>query len=374
MTTGSPGRALLALAATLVPAVVARAAELRVRPSVSLSQVHDDNVLAAPGAAREADHISRLGAGLTVGRRSSRLTMKARYEVEAEVFRRHPELNRAAARQDAALDIAWTASRRLGASLSAAYVDTQTPGELNLLTGLEVGRRRGRRLSTVGVLTQRMGPLSTATLEHRFARDRVVGAPGSDSHVVALGLERRLGPTDRTRLGYTVQRLDFGPDVTLSHILTLGWKRTVTSSAQFELEAGPRWTGGTLGAEVSAGFRHRLRGGDAELAYVHGQTTVLGHPGPVTVKGVRAAVSYRLVGPLRVSAGPGVFRILGRGSEGTIYRLGAEVAWSVARDVTLSAIHQFSLQEGGVGLARAADSEISRNTFLLTLTRRASRE
>ena len=363
-------RALLALVLAAAPRL-GSGQNLQVTPTVSLSQMHDDNLFATPAA--ESDDISRLGAGLAVGQRSARLTVKARYALEAETFRRHPELNRAAARQDAALGVEWAASQRLDIALTADYVDTQTPSELNALTGLEIGRRRGRRLSTGALFTHRLGPRSTSRLEHRFNRDRVAGLTGNDAHVVALGLDRRLGLSDRGSVGYRAQRVAFGHDVTLSHTVTLGWSRAMSRSSQLALEAGPRWTGGRLGAEASAQLRRQLRHGHAAIDYTRSQTTVLGQAGPVTVEGVRAAFSHRLVGPLWFSASPGVFRVVGSGSEqSTLFGVSSEVGWRMARSVTLSGTHQFGRQEGG--LVQGTASELTHNTFALALTRRSTRE
>ncbi len=369
MTRATSGRALFLLALAMTPRL-GSGGDLRVKPSVSFSQMHDDNLFATEAA--ESDDISRLGAGLAVAQRSARLTLKARYAIEAERFQRHPELNRAAARQDAALGVEWAASPRLGVALSADYFDTQTPGELAVLAGLEIGRRRTRRLSTDALFTHRSGPRTTSRLEHRFSRDRVIGGPGNDAHAVILGLDRELGSSDRGTLSYRAQRIAFGgPEATLSHVLSLGWNRAVTPSARFALEAGPCWTGGRLGAEVSAGLRHQLRQGHAAIDYVRSQTTVIGYAGPVTVQGVRAALSHQVVGPLWFSAGPGVFRILGRGGEeSTVYRVPVEVAWRVARNVALSATYELGLEERG--LAHGSVSALTHNTFVLALTRRSS--
>lgn len=366
----APTLAGTVLVAALLAASPAVTADLRMTPSLSLSQVHDDNLFG--GAAAESDDITRVGAGLAASRRSARLTLKARYGLEGERFRRHPELDRAAARQDAALGVEWAASTRLRVALSADYVDTQTPSELDLLTDLDIGRRRGRRLSTGALVTRRVGPRDTARLEHRFSRDRVVGVPGNDAHVVVAGLERRLGVSDRASLAYRGQRIAFGPDATLSHCVTLGWNKAVSRSAHLAVEAGPRWTGGRLGAEASAGLRRQLRHGHAAIDYTRSQTTVLGQPGPVTVEGVRAAFSHRLVGPLTFSASPGVFRVAGQGSaESTLYGVASELAWRLVRDVTLSGTYQFGRQEGGLNQGAAPD--LTHNTFALALTRRSSR-
>ena len=370
MTMASSRRVRLALALAMAPAV-GFGGDLRVTPTVSLSQMHDDNLFATPTP--EADDISRVGAGLAVAQRSARLTLKARYAVEAERFQRHPELNRAAARQDAALGLEWAASPRLGVALSADYLDTQTPSELAVLAGLEIGRRRARRVSTGALFTGRLGPRSTSRLEHRFSRERVIGGPGNDAHAVTLGLDRELGPSDRGSLAYRAQRITFGAETTLSHVLSLGWNRSVSPSARFALEAGPCWSSGRIGAEVSAGLRHQLRQGHAAIDYVRSQTTVIGHAGPVRVQGLRASLSHQLVGPLWLSAGPGVFRIFGRGAEeGTVYRVPVELAWRVARNVTLSAIHEFGLQKRGLG--QGSESELAHNTFVLALTRRSAGE
>jgi hypothetical protein len=361
---------LVALALAIAPRSVL-GGEFRVTPSLSFSQIHDDNLFATPAA--ESDDISRLGVGVTVAQRSARLTLKARYAIEAERFRRHTELNRAAARQDAAFGIEWAAAKRLRAALSADYVDTQTPSELAVLTSLEIGRRRARRLSTGALITHRLDPRNTSRIEHRFSRDRVVGGAGNDAHAVILALDRNMGPSDRGSLAYRAQRFAFGPQATLSHILVVGWNREVSASADFALEAGPSWTGGRLGADVTAGLRHELRDGHAAFDYVHSQTTAVGHAGPVTVTGVRASLTHRLAGPVWFGASPGVFRITARDSlESTLYSVTSDVAWRSTRNLTLSATHQFSRQEGG--LARAPGPDLAHSTFVLALTRRSYRE
>jgi hypothetical protein len=370
MTRRSSAGTLVALALAAAPRAAA-AGEFRITPYFSISQMHDDNLFATPAA--ESDDISRLGAGLAAARRSPRLTVKGRYAVEAERFRLHPELSRAAARHDAALGLEWAASPRLGVALSADYVDTQTPSELNVLTGLEVGRRRGRRLSTGALFTHRLGPRTTSRLEHRFNRDRVAGLPGNDAHAIVVGLDRELGTSDRGSVGYRAQRIAFGADATLSHTVTVGWNRELTRSTQLALETGPRLTGRRLGVEASAGLRRQLRHGHASIDYTRSQTIVLGQPGPVTVEGVRAAFSHRVAGPLWFNASPGVFRVAGSVSgESTLYGVTSELAWRVARSVTVSGTHQFGRQEGG--LAPGSSSQLTHNTFALALTRRSTGE
>jgi hypothetical protein len=80
MTSASLTRALLALALAAAPRP-GSGQNLHVTPTVSLSQMHDDNLFATPAA--ESDDISRVGAGLAFGQRSARLALKAHYALEA---------------------------------------------------------------------------------------------------------------------------------------------------------------------------------------------------------------------------------------------------------------------------------------------------
>jgi len=335
--------------------------------SLSLVQVYDDNLFSTP-AARRADYIWRLSPRVGIGHASRRLTLAARYGLDAELFRRHPELNTAVAGQDAALELGWAPSRLLAASASASYAQAQAPGELNTVTGLQAGRVRARRLSAAGSLTWQLGVRTKATVEPRFIREEFAGGQGNDTQVATLAAERRLGPVDRGRVSYGARRFVFGQKQTESHVVTLGWSREITPLAHFELEAGPRLTGHTVGAEVAAALKHRFRSGDASLAYLHSQTTVLGEPGPVTAEGLSATFSRQLLGSVRIAGGPASFRVRGERSEATVHRLNLEVTWPVTRRLVVVASHQFSLQRGGLGLGGTPMPEIVHNALLVRLT------
>lgn len=359
------GLALLVLG--LVPNRAMAQHALHLDHSLALVQVHDDNLFSAPEA-REPDDIWRLSPRLGVGHRSGRLMLQAHYELDAEVFKRHPELNTAAARQAATLELGWTASKLLAAGASASYEDVQAAGLLNTLTGLEVGRRPARRLASTESLSRRLGALTKATVEHHFMREEVVGGPGTDLQFVSVGLERRLGPADRGRLSYSARRFAFGQEVAVSHVLTLAWSREVTPLAHFDFEAGPRLSGHRVGAEVTAGLKHRFRRGEAGIVYVNTQTTVVGRSGPVTANGVTVTFSRQLFGSLQVGGGPAAFRVNEPGSEITVYRLGLNVVWRVTRRLSLTASHQFSLQDSGPARAGGTGTEIARNTLLIGVT------
>ena len=79
-------RIAVSMMVPLLPSAAGAQSKLEVHPSVTLAEVHDDNVFAT---AEEpvADDITRLGPGIVVARTSPRLWLQARYRLEAERYR-----------------------------------------------------------------------------------------------------------------------------------------------------------------------------------------------------------------------------------------------------------------------------------------------
>jgi hypothetical protein len=334
---------------------------LQVHPSVTLIQIYDDNVFLTPEEP-VADEVSRLSPGVDVVRASPPLTLRARYRLDAEVYRRHPDLNSATAGQLAVLDAGWTPSRSFAAKAVLSYASARTPAELNILTGLQVGRLDSRQLSTTESLAYGLGALTRTTLEHRFIHEQVAGYPDADTQALTLGLERRWGPRNRGRLAYTARRFDFGVEPTVAHIATFGWTAELSRFTHLELEAGPSVFGDTVDAEAAARLRRRFRKGDASVGYVRTRTTVLGEPSPVTAEGVTATLG-RQIGAVRFGLAPSFFRVRGERSDSTVRRVTSDLTWRVKRPLAVVVSHQFNLQRGIPSATRPTDAEIAHNSF-----------
>jgi hypothetical protein len=351
----------LGLIVPLLPRPAGAQSRLEVHPSVTATEVHDDNVFATADEP-VADQVFRLGPGLVVVRTSPRLALQARYRLEAERYRRHRELDSKAASQLATFDADWTPTQVLTARGVLSYASAQTPGALNTLTGLEVGRRPAQQFSTTASLAYRLSAVSSATLEHRFTRQRVEGYPDGDTQSVTLGWQRQLRQRDRGRVGYTARRFDFGADPTVAHIVTFGWTSELGRFTHLDVDAGPSLLQGSVDADVLARLRQRFQHGEASLDYVRTRTTVLGEPGPVTADGVTATAGRRF-GPVGLTVAPSLFRVGRDHSTSTVRRLMSEVSWRVSRGLAVVASHQFTRQYGGIGVALPARAEISHNTF-----------
>jgi hypothetical protein len=339
---------------------------LQMHPSVTLVQMYDDNLFSTPDES-VADEVTRLSPGLMIARASRRLTVQARYRLDAELYRRHPELNTVTAAQLAALDVGWAPWTSLATKSVLSYATAQRAGELNTLTGLQVGRLPARQFSATESLAYGRGALSKTTLEYHFTREQVAGYPDSDTQSLALGLERRYGPRNRGRLAYTTRRFDFGADPTLAHIVTLGWTSEVSRFTHFEFAAGPSLFGDKVDADVTALLRQRFRKGDAGVGYVRTRTTVLGQPGPVTADGVSATLS-RQVGSVRFAVGPSFFRVRGERSDTTVRRVASDLTWRVQRPLAVVVSHQFTLQRGVPNATQPTGAEIAHHTFQVGFT------
>jgi hypothetical protein len=342
----------------------------RLVTSLSAAEVYDDNLFFSP-AAPESDRIWRLSPRVGFDRRGPRLTLQAAYGLDAESYRRHRSLDTPLAAQQASFEMRWSLSPRLAASTTAAYVESQSPGMLNTLVGLQVGRHRGRSLSARETLTLRLGERTEAILEPSLASEAVEGLPRNDMQAAALRVERRLSGLDRGRVTYSARRFAFDGRAVMAHVVTLGWSHEITPRAHFEIEGGPRVTEGMVGAEVTASLRHHFARGEAVLSYLHTQTTVLGAAGPVMTKGVSAEFSQRLSRSLTLAAGPTFARVEGRGTEFEVYRLNTDVTWRLTSRLSLSASHQFNFQSG-VPAPTAPLTEIIHNGFALRAVATAS--
>src|SRR4051812_19883960 len=136
----------MALGALFVPSEAEGQPAVQIVPSVAYMTLFDDNVLLAPTAG-EADAIARLTSALDVRFDRPLATMKGHYRLDSERFTDHPSLSTLNGGQDAAVDVRSRGFRNAVVGADAAVTRTNTPGELNLLSGLAVGRARASRIA-----------------------------------------------------------------------------------------------------------------------------------------------------------------------------------------------------------------------------------
>lgn len=361
------------LGAALLPAAAWGQAGFYLTPSLSVAEVYDDNVFF--DASREGDFISRFTPSIEAGYRSAPLTLLGYYSFDAEVFARLTDQTDAQARQRASAELRYLPSRLLTLALITSYVETQTPEDVNEVTGVEFGRQRATSLTVNPSVTYRFSRLVTGDAGYAFTRTEQAGTT-NETHAMTLGLSRRLSPRDTVDLGTIIRYFQFedeitGDDSVTSYAFTVGWSRRLTQLSSLELRAGPRFTDdGDVGAEILAALRHRLKHGTVALRYVRTQGTISGTTGTVTSDIVGADLTYQLWRRLQMVLGGSFSR--NSGAEDTEnYRANLGVTYQVGEYVSLLASYRFTFQRGRVettafGMA-GEDEDVYRNIFLLQL-------
>lgn len=366
MRAGGAALAVVLLGAVLVPGLAGAQPGVFVTPSFSIAEVYDDNLFFTPSR-REKDLISRFSPGIQAGYQSVPLTLLGRYTFDAEIYPDHPELDDAQVRQEAGIEFRSRPNRTLTLSFDGAFLETQTPGQLNVATGILVGRVRAQRLSAKPGVAYEFDPLTAGAAEYTLTEDELSGGVTILTHVGDLRLDRRITPLDTGSVGYTLREFDFDPGgTTTSHAVTLGWTRQLTPLTSLTLRGGPRFSEGSVDPEVSASIRHRLRLGEVSFTYSRSQTTVIGRAGSVDNEAFIATAVLEPLPSLEVRAAPSLLRTFDADREARVYALDLTAEYKITAWLSLEGAYEFSFQEGGVNAIR--DEEISHNIILLRLT------
>lgn len=368
---------LVLLGMICVPTVALAQAGFYVTPSFSFGEVYDDNIFST-ASQPESDFISRFTPAIQAGYQSAPLTLLGRYSFDAEIYAKHPDLNAAQVRQQASIELKYLPTRPLTLSVNGRYFETQTPSELNVLTGLQVGRSRASSFSLAPSVAYQFDPLTTGTGGYTFSTDELDGGVSTDTHAMNLGLDRRITPQDTGNLGYTFRHFIFGGsgttadnDTLTSHVLTLGWTREITPLISVTLRAGPRFSQGSVVPEAYASIRYKLKSGELLFTYAKSQTTTIGEAQLLDTDSFSASVSYQFSRFLQLSAAPSFYRNSSEGSDVKVYGLSLGATYIITEWLSLVGSYQFSLQQGSftstTGTPGSPDQEISHNIVVLRL-------
>jgi hypothetical protein len=152
-------------------------------------------------------------------------------------------------------------------------------------------------------------------------------------------------------------------DTTISHVLAAGWTHQLTAYTQIGLRGGPRFSDGSINAEVSASIRHQLKLGTLSLEYSRTQDTVAGQAGVVNTDSLSATASYRLLKFLQVSAAPGFSRSTRGDEETNLYGIALNAVYKINEWLTLNSVYQFRFQQGNLTSVTATTGAVSDSIY-----------
>lgn len=353
---------------------IAGAQGLSVVPSFGTTAAYDDNLFHRPAA--EGDFSVRFSPRLDARYQSRRTTLTGRVGLDADRFARHTELTTAHAREDVGVDTQYAASPRLSLAGAASFMETQTPADLNAITGLTPGRARARRLSLQSSVAYHASPRADAGAGYTVTSDTLNGGVSVTTQTASASLERHVLARDSVRVEYLEQHFLFDQtQASASRVFTAEWTREVRRGTTLTLRAGPRVTDGVFAPELAASARHVLRTGNLSLSYQQTQTTLIGLGGIALVRGVTAATERELRARLKVRATAGALQTRQVDVSSLAYRVSGACAWTLAPHVAIEAGYDAELQRGNLYAAQTAQ-HIRRNlaTVTLVVTQASARE
>ena len=355
---------LVALTA-LSPAVSAQTRFTFV-PSLSIAGVYDDNLFAEQDGS--AGKMLQMRPSVEGNYESPRLTFLSLYSQDM-LRSNFSTLNTVDARRHAYLDTQFRSSPLTTFGVVGRYDRSETPGEIDLDTGILGTRRTAQRWQVSPTLVRRVNPRSVITAGYDLTRENELDTPSGTLHQARLALSREY--TSRSAVvGTYLARYFIDPaGESTSHSVLAGWTREMAPHTHLSVYAGPRVSSYQSGVkpEVSASLRRDSSGIDVRADYWHGETIILGIEGPVAVD----SGSLRVTWPFRSRWEFGTH--LGATDintldfrEARVYRSTLIASWTSRGMYSVSASYGVDYQQGDI--RRRLNENVLRHVFRVSVT------
>jgi len=355
----------LAIAGLLCASAPAAGQGLLLTPSFAVSRIADDNVFYRP--AGESDLTTRYSPRLDAAYDGGRLAWSGRYELDADQFDRHPELTTAHARQDAGIDLTYSASRRLSFAGTGSFVESETPIDLNLEAAPVPGRVRARRFTVQPSTTYQLGPRTEWSARYTSGGDSLVNSVGVRTDGAETAISHHVSLRTEVRVEYAVQHYRFERlDASTSQVLTAEWRRSLDRATTVSVSGGPRVTDGVLSPDLTASIHRQVRGGEAIVTYLHTTTTLLGVSSLADMHSFSAVVSAEPRPHFRIHAGPAALHTTQGTLSSAVYRLTTGLERPFAAHFALRADYDLTVQRGNIYTPLLIET-IDRNRLMVTI-------
>ena len=336
----------------------------RFEPSLVVSEVTDNNLnfsIEEP----LSDRVQRVSPTLALRFNSPRWRITGAYGVDSERYMKYSTLDSNRARERAAVGIQYQAAPRLRLSMDGAYINTSTPADLNVDTGLGASRVRGQLLSVGSSVRFEVSPRTVATVSTSTSGTNVVNGIGMRSQGQAFILGHHVTPRDLFNVHY--EHIDLGfRGVSSQRIKTqflLGrWIHEFGIHDRVTLQAGPRVTNGSTSVDVAAILAHTWQYSSIALSFLRNQTTAIGYAGTVDTQTLQTRISFTPNRRLTAYTQPAVIRSTSRPFEATVYRLSAGARYAISSLFDATVAYNHDSQKGAFDPMRP-DANLSRATL-----------
>ena len=340
--------ACLLVAVPLILPVGARAqARLEFIPSLSLFTVSDDNIFARVEGS--AGRILQVRPSFEGSYESPTVRLLGLYSFDMQ-HSNFSSLNTLDARRHALGETRLRTSPFTTLGITLRYDRSETPGEIDVDSGVLGERRQAERLEVTPSVSRRLRPGVTLTAGYALTTENLVDGDRGTLHTGRTSLARTVS-TRTTLSGSYVSRY-FVDHIAnhSSHAALFGWERALRPGTRVTLSAGPRITSYRgLTPDVTAAFARATPRVRLALDYAHGETIVLGIQGPVRIDSVTSRVTWPATRRIELGTRAGVSDVSTLDSRtSTIYRGTLVGSWNPGGLYTIDASYGLDFQQGSI--------------------------
>jgi hypothetical protein len=343
-------------------------------PSVSLFSVYDDNIFARVDGS--AGQMLQVRPSVEGSYENPRVRLLGLYSFDAQRSN-FSSLNTLDARRHALGETSFRASPFTTLGLAMRYDRTETPGEIDMDSGILGERRQAQRFEINPTYARRLTQRTSMTAGYDWTTENLIDGERGTMHVGRAMLSREVTTKTTVSAGYVGRYfVDHIADHT-SHGLVVGWNRELGPATRISLFAGPKVTSYRgLTPEANAAFTRTTNRIRLALDYWHGETIILGVPGPVRADSVTMRSAWPLTRRFELNAHAGasdVTTLDARNS--TNYRGTLGLSWTPGGLYTVAASYGLDYQDGLIrnpvfldGEPLHYDDQILRHVFRVSLT------
>jgi hypothetical protein len=361
---------ILIAAGALHAATAAAQAHVEAVPSVTIGSIYDDNLFAQANG--DAGHMLMVRPGLGTAIDTPRLNVSSLFTFDSQ-HSNHADLTMIDARRHADAKMAYRTSNMTTIGMLAQYDRTETPGEINIGTGILSDRRQAQRWEVQPNFLHRFGPHTSATGSYDYTAESLVDNGTGRMQVVRLGLSR-VASARSTYSGIVQERHFADPsDATNgsdSVAVLGGWDHQFSPASKFSLQAGPRVSSYRgLQPEIAATLSRETPQLQVGLDYAHSETIVLGIRGPVVYNGGGARITWPFRRSIEISSHSAATAIDTLDDHRlTSYRQTFIASWTPGGLYTFNASYGIDYQQGNVRRGVFNDTDVWRHVFGVSIT------
>jgi hypothetical protein len=357
-------------ASALCAAGAAAQSHFEAVPSVTIGSIYDDNLFAQQEG--DAGHMLTVRPGLGTAIDTPRLNLSSLFTFDSQ-HSNHADLTMIDARRHADTNLKYRSTDMTTFGLIAQYDRTETPGEINLGTGILSDRRQAQRWEVSPNFAHRFRPHTAITGSYDYTTESLVDNGTGRMQVARAGIAQ-IANARSTFSGLLQERHFADPtDATNgsdSLAMLGGWDHQFSAAGRFSLYAGPRISSYRgLQPEINAGITHDTPRFKAGLEYNHTETIVLGIHGPVVLNGGGARFTFPFRRTTEISSHSAVSAIDTLDEHRlTNYRQTFIASWTPGGFYTLNASYGVDYQQGNVRRGIYTGTDVWRHIFGVSVT------